>query len=306
MITTVTLNPAIDCILQADHFRVGALNRPASEQLWPGGKGINVSLALHRLGEQTVAAGFSAGASGLALEALLDEAGLPHRFTRLHQGCTRINFKISADGTETECNGPGPAFDDEDLARLAQTLPAGGAEDWLVLSGNVPAASRGAYARLLRLCSDRNMQLVVDTTGDELRTALPFRPFLVKPNLSELAEFCGTEIQSSAALLACARSLQSAGARNVLVSLGGHGACLIPESGQPLYAPAVQGTVVSTIGAGDASVAGFLSSWIREGSAPAALRAAVSAGCATAFCSGIADGAALRAFRDQIAPAPFV
>lgn len=141
---------------------------------------------------------------------------------------------------------------------------------------------------------------MVDTTGEALRQALPYHPFLVKPNVQELAEFFSVEIANvlEAAEFAC--ELQRLGARNVAVSMGEKGALLVEEGGRRLFCRAARGEAVSAVGAGDSFVAGFLYGWGLHGTGEGALRWGVAAGCATAFGPGIASGEEVKRLYPQV------
>lgn len=299
MIYTVTLNPAIDNVIQTEAFQKGHINRACREYIFPGGKGVNVSLVLERLGMETVALGFLAGATGKAYQALLQENGLSHGFLFLDRGFTRINTKVSAE-EETEINGGGPGIRERDLDQLCGQLASAGPEDFVVLSGSVPSRISGAYTYILERISGCGAGIVVDTTGEELLQTLKYRPFLIKPNIHELSELCGAAIRTKDELAACVRSLQKAGVRNVLVSMGRDGACLFTEPGEVLYAAGISGKAGNTVGAGDSMVAGFLAGYLTGGSYREALRTGAAAGTATAFSFGIAGEEEITGCMEQV------
>ena len=299
MITTVTLNPAIDCVVRVKELKPGTLNRAMEEAVFPGGKGVNVSLVLNELGEDTCCCGFLAGATGKAYEAMLEERGLKYRFQFLENGFTRINTKVSA-VEETEINGAGPVPDWEDVDRLCEKLEQLVADDFLVLSGNVPASIKGAYAYILNKLSSCGVQPVVDVTGEELKKTLPYHPFLIKPNREELEDLFNVRIETRDEVKYYAKEMQKMGARNVLVSMGADGMILLTQDDQIFYAEGVKGKVANTVGAGDSSVAGFLAGWKQTHSWTSALRLAAAAGTATAFTYGTADGSAIRNLEEKI------
>lgn len=284
MIYTVTLNPSLDYIVRTDVLRPGGLNRTHGEALYPGGKGVNVSLVLAALGVPARALGFIAGQTGALFASLLAETGVEYDFYRLNQGMTRINVKVSAHG-QTELNGAGPAIPPAALDKLADSLDMLCPDDWLVLSGSVPAGvPDDIYARLLRRAAAHGVKTLVDTSGDALKNALPCAPDLIKPNLDELDALVGGAPHSPEGLAACARGLQDAGAKDILISLGAEGAVLVPADGAALFLAAPSGAVVQTVGSGDSMAAGWLYARTRGFSAPEALRFAVAAGSAAAFC----------------------
>ena len=296
MITTVTLNPALDCYLSAEQVETGAINRYGEYRFRPGGKGINVSLLLSSLGMETVALGIAAGFTGKELIRLVEQEGCPADFTLLPQGVTRINIKVrTTEGEETDFNGAGVPLPTEALEELRQKLSRLQPGDGLVLAGSLPPSlPKDAYARLLEHVQGKGILTVVDTAGEALEAALPCRPFLIKPNLEELGELFGMELTETAAVAECAEELQKRGARNVAVSMGHRGALLLCEDGRRLFCHAVRGEAVSTLGAGDSFVAGFLYGWQLHGTMEGALRWAVCAGSATAFSAGLASGNEVR------------
>ena len=287
MIYTLTLNPAVDYILRLPAITEGATNRATSASVRFGGKGINVSLVLRELGVETTALGFSAGFTGEALEEELKRLGVLTDFVRLPDGMTRINVKLGTNAAETEINAPGPAVSPEALEALLAKLDGLTAADTLVLAGSVPPSlPRDLYARILKRLDGRGIRFVVDTEGEALSATLPFRPFLIKPNRAELEALVGHSLPSEDALRSAAFSLCEAGARNVLISLGGDGALLLDEYGDFHAAPAATIHPVSTVGAGDSMVAGFLAGVSRG--YDYALKLGIAAGGATAAVEGVA------------------
>ena len=151
MIYTVTFNPSLDYVVKVDNFAVGEINRTQVENIYPGGKGINVSLVLQNLGLQSVALGFTAGFSGAEIERLLQEAGCRCDFIQAGQGCSRINTKIISD-SETALNGQGPQLSKEELQKLFTKLQGLTQDDILVLAGSIPASlPDDIYEQILEL-----------------------------------------------------------------------------------------------------------------------------------------------------------
>lgn len=293
MVTTVTLNPALDYVLHLPAFVPGAVNRAADACVQAGGKGINVSAVLHALGEETRALGFTAGFTGQEIERQLREQGVPAQFLHLKTGMSRINVKLKA-GAESEVNGPGPAVPPaavEQLLRQLEALPDG---ETLVLAGSIPPPlPQTLYGQILARLAGRQIDAVVDAEGALLAQTLAYHPFLVKPNRAELAAFLGRAVDSEAALEDGAAQLQRQGARNVLVSLAGDGALLLDETKQYRRLAAPRGKVCNSVGAGDSMVAGFLAGWRRTGDYAQALRLGVATGSATAFSEGLAGRGAI-------------
>ena len=286
MIYTVTLNPALDDVMQVAHFRKGQLNRAESSQLFPGGKGINVSLVLQQLGIRSTALGFAAGDTGDMLEKKKKKTGIHCNLIHVAEGSTRINIKIH-DDDDTEINGPGPLVTESDLQALLKQISALHRQDILVLSGSAaPGLDDDVYARMMQ-AAPKGMKVIVDAEKKLLEPALSCKPFLIKPNKPEMESLLGHSIASRKDLLEGAASLQDKGAVNVLVSLGKDGAFLMDENGMPHERKAASGKVLNPTGAGDSMVAGFLAGYLRQNDYGAALTLGTACGGATAFSSGL-------------------
>lgn len=289
MVYTVTFNPALDYVVRMGSFRAGETNRTESDEVQWGGKGINVSVVLRNLGVDNVALGFLAGFTGQALDQGLRRAGIATDFIWLPEGLTRINVKIKA-GQETEINGMGPAIPAAALEELFQRLDALRSSDVLVLAGSIPASlPDDVYQRILARLEGRGILTVVDATRDLLCAVLPYRPFLIKPNTSELGEIFGRVLTTDREIQDCARQLQERGARNVLVSMAGDGSLLLDETGAVHRLGVPKGKVVNSVGAGDSMVAGFLAGWLEHRDYAMAHRLGAATGSATAFSDGLAQ-----------------
>ena len=295
MIYTVTFNPSLDYVVSLDGFALGRTNRTVEERLFPGGKGINVSLVLRELGLESTALGFTAGFVGQEIERRLEELGLHCDFIPLSSGCSRINVKLK-DFDGTEINGMGPEIGTKEWERLSGRLEALGQGDVLVLAGSIPRSlPPTVYGDILGRLSGRGVLTAVDADGSLLTEALAHQPFLVKPNHHELGGIFGVEIRSREEALSYAKRLQTMGAKNVLVSMAGEGAVLADQNGESHQLPAPEGRLVNAVGAGDSMVAGFLAGWLRTGDFGCALRMGLSAGSATAFSEGLAAGDRIQA-----------
>jgi len=289
MIYTVTFNPSLDYVVAMDTLQVGTINRTKEEELFPGGKGINVSQILWQLGVPNKILGFKAGFTGEALEKMLAAKGCPSELIPVQQGFTRINVKVRG-GRETAINGKGPAITEKDLHRLIMKLEQLTAEDVLVLSGSGPSGcSPTLYREIAMLMETRCVPCIVDAEGALLTNALEAGPFLVKPNREELEGMLGRKLPTEKELTAAARELQADGAKNVLVSLGAEGA-LLAADGKTYRTGAPRGTVVNTVGSGDSMVAGFLAGYLKSGNYGEALHWGICAGSATAFTLALATG----------------
>ena len=290
MIYTVTLNPSLDYYVQVNNFKVGFVNRVVGERLAVGGKGINVSLALRELEEETLALGFVAGFTGNAIKDKMKSLGLNYNFMDVN-GQSRINVKIKGN-TETDINGTGAIVSANDMNALARKLKQMLKEgDWLVISGSVPKSlDELTYANLLKkLKTVRGINVVVDACGKLLTETLKYHPFLIKPNLYELCEiFSLPPTPSMEEIFACAYKLQNMGARNVIVSMSSSGAAMVTETSQSLYVRAARGQLVNSVGAGDSMIAGFIHEYCKSGNYFSALNYATAAGSACAFTKNLA------------------
>lgn len=287
MVYTVTFNPAIDYVVHTAEMRLGEVNRSSSEEMYFGGKGINVSIVLNELGTPSIALGFTAGFTGEAIENGIKAMGIKSDFVRLKTGNSRINVKIKA-GEETELNGQGPHIDDEALEALFVKLDKLSDGDTLVLAGSIPSSlPSDIYERIMQRLSDRKIRTVVDATNDLLLNVLKYKPFLIKPNNHELGEMFGVTLSEDEEIERYARKLKDMGAINVLISMAGDGAMLIDENGKCHRCGVCKGKVRNSVGAGDSMVAGFLTG-AQNGDYEYALKLGTAAGGATAFSDGLA------------------
>lgn len=258
MIYTVTLNPSLDYTMRLDGLTAGEVNRALSEEMTAGGKGINVSATLAGLGVRSRALGFVAGFTGRELARLVSEMGVDSDFIELPEGATRINVKLKAN-EETDINGGGAEINEEALARLFEKLDALREEDTLVLAGSVPkGVTRNIYEQILARLDGKGVRAVVDAERELLLNTLKHKPFLIKPNLHELGDFFNEKPNTLNEIAVLARRLREMGAQNVLVSMAGDGALLLDEHGELHFQKALKITLVNSVGAGDAMVAGFL------------------------------------------------
>ena len=288
MVYTVTLNPALDYVMNVEKLSTDDINRTESEELYYGGKGINVSAILSRLNIPTVALGFTAGFTGKKLKEMLDDDGIKNDFVVLNSGFTRINVKVKF-GKELDINANGPEITAEKIKELFLKLKKLNDGDYLVLAGSVPASlPDDLYSKILEELSGKNINIVVDTTGNQLLNVLKYKPFLIKPNHHELGEIFGQEMDTTEKITEYAKKLQEMGAVNVLVSRGGDGAVLVDGNGTVHPAAAVEGTLVNSVGCGDSMVAGFIAGYITNKSYSEALKLSVASSAATAFSKELA------------------
>lgn len=283
MIYTVTFNPSLDYIVSMDRFALGKTNRTTSEQIFPGGKGINVSIVLNNLGIENTALGFTAGFTGDQIESEVCKMGLLTDFISLDKGLSRINVKLK-DYDGTEINGMGPDIEQIYVNALYEKLDRLVADDILVLAGSIPnSLPDSIYSDILARLQKKGVLFVVDATKDLLLNVLQYQPFLIKPNNHELGEIFQVTLNTREEVVPYAKKLQEKGAHNVLVSMAGQGAVLVDALGAVHMLAAPKGKLVNAVGAGDSMVAGFLAGWTKKKEYAYAFRMGISAGSASAF-----------------------
>lgn len=288
MIYTVTFNPALDYVMYVDDLQSSDINRTQSEQLFYGGKGINVSVILSRLGVENKALGFLAGFSGRQIEDMLGKDSIKSDFVYLKKGYTRINVKIKSE-REIDINACGPEIDSKDIEALYDKLEKIKKGDCLVLAGSIPKSlPDDIYEKILERLKNKGIDFVVDATGNLLKNVLKYKPLMVKPNHHELGEMFSAEIKNLDDIKKYGKMLQDMGARNVLVSRGRDGAALLDENGNIHTMGNVPGDIVSSVGCGDSMVAGFLAGYYKTNDYAYALRLGSACGNATAFSSSLA------------------
>ena len=260
MIVTLTPNPSVDRTVLIDEVVLGSVNR--SQRSWsePSGKGVNVALALHAHGVPVRAVLTAGGSVGAQLQQMLDVTGLETVVAPI-AGEIRSNISLTQpNGSVTKINEPGPNLSDEETDRLLRAVAANTRDaSWLVCAGSLPAGLPADwYGELVELGHRNGVRVAVDTSGHALAESLSAGPDLVKPNVHELAELTGRVPQTLGEVIESAQEVCHRGARTVLASLGGDGAVLVDAEGA-VWGRAPVHRVISTVGAGDAMLAGYLS-----------------------------------------------
>ncbi len=300
MIYTVTFNPSLDYIVSVNHFKPGIVNRTVAELMFPGGKGINVSMVLKNLGYDSVALGFMAGFTGNEIVRLLEEKEINSDFISVAHGMSRINVKLRSD-EESEINGMGPEIGREDIQKLYTQLDKLKEGDILVLAGSIPSVMpESMYMDIMRYLSGRGIDIIVDATKDLLLNVLEYHPFLIKPNNHELGEIFGVKLKTKDDVIPYARRMQEKGARNVLVSMAGEGALLVTEEGRVYESMPPKGEVKNSVGAGDSMVAGFLAGYLATHDYEEAFYMGLCTGSASAFSDNLATKPEVEALLKQL------
>ena len=261
---TVNLNPAIDQTLQIRGFAPDKVNRVEEASSCPGGKGVNVAVALADFGVPVAVTGFLGRDNAEGFEAMFARKRICDRFIRI-PGQTRTGIKICDPERRqtTDINFPGLAPRRSDLATLRQTLKQVAAPGrWFVLSGSLPPAlDSDTYAALVALLKRNGARIILDTSGEPLRRAVQAHPHIIKPNIHELESLIGERPADVGDIVEAARRLLSAGMERGVVSMGKEGACFVTQD-ECIVAVPPQVHVKSTVGAGDAMVAGVLAAQI--------------------------------------------
>ena len=298
MIYTVTLNPSIDYIVRLDKVLIGSVNRMDSDDKFAGGKGINVSRVLKRLGIENTATGFIGGFTGKFITDTLKEEGISSHFVEVEQD-TRINVKIKADA-ETEINGPGPEISSQKLEELEKFLSSLTSEDTVVFAGSSPKnLGNIVYKELIGLTRKTGAQVVCDFEGQTLLDSLEFEPLLVKPNNHELGAIFGVRLESLDQIESYARQILAKGAQHVIISMAGDGALLVTQEGT-YFAKPIKGNVKNSVGAGDSMVAGFTGEFVRSGDVIQAFKWGVACGTATTFSDDLATADYIKEIYEKV------
>ena len=260
-IATITLNPAIDQTVQIPGFAAGEVNRIAEQQSDAGGKGVNVASFLSHFGHKIAVTGFLGQDNASIFETLFDAQGIDDQFVRV-AGATRVNIKIVDPEKQeiTDINAPGFAVDAgalESLEGRIKQLAADGV-DCFVLAGSLPAGVPATiYRDLIIAIHALGKEAVLDASGMAFKAALEAGPDIIKPNVDELSELVGRKLHGPAEIVDAARWVSGGKVGLVVVSMGADGALFITDK-DVLHAMPKGAVVKSTVGAGDAMVAGLL------------------------------------------------
>ncbi len=289
MIHTLTLNPSLDYVLTLGSLKIGETNRAVTEEYLPGGKGINVSLMLKRFGIKNRAIGVVGGHTGEKLQKAVTALGCVTDFLHLTYGETRTNVKIRAE-KETEINTSGPRITMAECDILLTKIGMMNKNDILVVSGGIPRCDDEKFLEhILTVAGENGVKLVVDMSGENLKTALNYTPSLVKPNNFELGELFGVQIKTLGDCVKYSEKLIEMGALSVLCSCGENGAVFVSGEGESYIQTSFKGRLVGSVGAGDTMLAGFLAARESGYNNRESLKFSVATGCATAFSSWLAE-----------------
>lgn len=285
-IVTVTLNPAIDRTLHLPVFALGQVNRVDNERTDPGGKGINVAKVIKALQHPVIVTGFLGNNNATVFENYFTKEDIDNQFVKT-PGENRVNIKIvdTTNDVVSELNFPGITPTTVDLDKLRETLrQLAQSHKWFVLAGSLPpTVPTDTYAQLITMLHQYDCNVILDTSGPALVAGIAARPFAVKPNLPELSQLMNVAMDSDEEILRAIKQLLNQGISKVAISLGEKGS-LVADCNQILRVIAPKVPVSSTVGAGDAFVAGFSVGQARNLSLADSIRlASASAGAAVAL-----------------------
>lgn len=288
MVVTVTLNAAVDITYTVENYTLDRVHRPISVKTVAGGKGINVARVLKTLGMETLAVGFAAGYNGELILAGLEEEDMLYDFVRI-PGESRLCIAVvdPLNRTQTEVNEVGPEVSPQHVEEMRdKILSVLGKAEYLVLSGSTPpGVPTDFYAWAVSAARDHGVTSVLDTSGENLVRGIAALPDIVKPNVAELTEVVGRELNTVEEILDAVLGLVDCGIGTVVVTMGRSGA-LAADSDEAWLAVPPEIEFVSAVGSGDSFLAAFIDARIRGESLPVALAAGTAAGAANAMVYG--------------------
>ena len=289
-IYTCTMNLAIDLFIETEEMHPFMVNRTKEDDIQANGKGVNVSLVLKMLDFPSTALGFSAGFTGKYIEDYLQQKQIQTDFIEV-PGMTRINVftQVNQTGEEYKLVNQGPEIPQAAVHNFLNQIRALQEEDYLCVSGSLP---RGLSPKVLieisRICQEKGIHLIIDSSDQEAMDCLPYRPFLLKPNEEELSSWFGRKMVTDEDYFVYGQRLVELGAENVLLSLGEKGAILFTKD-RVFRGNSPKGKVVNTACAGDTMLGAFLAGYMNRRPLDETLRKSIAAGSSTAFRKGLTD-----------------
>jgi 1-phosphofructokinase len=294
----MTLNPAIDYKIKVDRFELNQLNRFKKASLNPGGKGINVSAVLKNLGIPSIPITILGGFTGHYLfECMKKDYDLDLQPIWV-DGDTRINIKMTVDH-ETEINHEGPRVKDQKFELIMDYIKNMTKEDLLIIGGSPPNGQRDAFQQIAQLCNEKEIPFIMDTPGDMFHQFIDHKPFLMKPNLKELNDYLLMDLIEIEEIIFYGRQLIYRGVEHLIISLGEQGALYLDNEKAYLAHP-IEGKVISTIGAGDSMVAGFVAMYQLTQDPKLSFIEAVAAASATVFTGKLATHRDIQKYQTKV------
>ena len=289
-IYTCTMNLAIDLFIETEEMHPFMVNRTKEDDIQANGKGVNVSLVLKMLDFPSTALGFSAGFTGKYIEDYLQQKQIQTDFIEV-PGMTRINVftQVNQTGEEYKLVNQGPEIPQTAVHNFLNQIRALQAEDYLCVSGSLPRGmSPKVLVEISRICQEKGIHLIIDSSDQEVMDCLPYRPFLLKPNEEELSSWFGRKMVTDEDYFVYGQRLVELGAENVLLSLGEKGAILFTKD-RVFRGNSPKGKVVNTACAGDTMLGAFLAGYMNRRPLDETLRKSIAAGSSTAFRKGLTD-----------------
>jgi 6-phosphofructokinase 2 len=288
LITTITLNPSLDQHIAVDGLVMDGPNRWSRLHRYAGGKGIDVSRAIHEMEGRTIAYGFIGGDAGRTVEILLDEEGVPFSFTPVKRE-TRTNFIItdSQSGHQTRIDAPGPHISKGEFERFQRKMQRlNPSPDLIVMGGSAPpGVPSNVYYTITREAKGFGVRSILDADGQWLAEGIKAKPYLIKPNVREAAELLGRELPDEGAIIKAALDIVEMGVEIAVISRSQDGIIAATrDTVLKVVPPEVK--VKSTVGAGDCTIAGLALKLAGEESLAKACRLAVAMGTAAVLTPG--------------------
>lgn len=298
MIYSVTLNPSIDLVARVKNFQEGETNRAFADEIYAGGKGIMVSKLFKNIGTTCKNLGFLGGFTGKFIEDNLDTLKIEHDFVKIKEN-TRINIKLKSE-KETEINCKGPDISEEEIKLFLKKIELINSNDFVILSGSVPLSlGNDFYIKIIDILKRNNVNFVLDSSGEAFAKSLEYSPFLIKPNRDEISEYAKKEMKDKQEIIEFVRKNLLDKAKHTIVSMGAGGALYI-EKDYALFAKALKGKLINSVGAGDSVVAGFVDSMLKVKDVEEAFKFAVACGTATAFSEDIGELKLIEEIKNKI------
>lgn len=288
MIATITLNPCLDKYISVTHLEINETNRSRPVTQYAGGKGLDVSRAVHEMGGETVAFGFAGGHEGITLTTLMAREEVPYTFIPINdetRSCYIIN--VADPSQQIRINTPGPDISMTEVTELIKRVwELSPAPDILVCGGSVPPGLPvDIYAIITKQAWGQGIKTILDSSGIFLKEGIKAGPWLVKPNIREAEELLGRRLRTEKDILAAAREIAGMGISIAVISMGKDGLVAASQTEVVKAVPPVV-TAVSTVGAGDSTVAGLAIALERKESLLDACKLAVAMGTAAVLTSG--------------------
>jgi 6-phosphofructokinase 2 len=288
MIYTITLNPALDRILTVESIKYHNPNRVDGDKRYAGGKGIDVSKALTRLGVDNKAIGFAGGFTGQELEGCLFNLGVDCEFVRISAE-TRTNVYIheTAKNRQISFNLRGPLIQPFELMEMIDLIKGLKDASYIILSGSIPLGVNPIiYQKIVEIAKAKGAKVVLDSDDEPFKAGLRAKPDIIKPNVQELERLMDRQLADLDAIVGAAEEVHERGIEVVLVSMGAKGMLLVTQDERWMARPP-RATVVNAIGAGDSAVAGFVHGLVLGESCREAVKRSAATGTAATLINDV-------------------